>query len=475
MSEAPSRPPRQALGRPLARPRRPRGQRPLGRAPGHRRRRPAVVVKSYADGSRTSWARERVGLAVAGPLGLAPRLLGGRRPTRTLVVMEDLGTAPSVADHLLGSDPAAPTRRWSPGRPTLGRLHAAHPRRPVPRAARPSPTADGGRGGRGAHRPVPRRRDGSLDEATADWAAQRRGARARPEPPDVRALACAARRRRATTRSARPTSAPTTTCCIGDGCRLIDFEWSEVRHPAWDAAYLTVPWPTCWCSWRIPRRSPPGRSTPTGTRGAEGIAVRRAPTPFAGRRRAAPGCAGRWSRCRGRWRTRCARTSTPATRGAPSPGRACSTASAWSRIRHRPRPAFAGEVARAHPAAVGRSRAARSPRRTAEARSRLAACPSTTSSPARATSPTVWRRPRRGGCSGRSAWATTTSPSRRSASRRRGTRSRPATCRSTGWPRPSRTACTPRAATRSSSAPSRSPTASPWATRACTSRWSPAR
>ena len=28
-----------------------------------------------------------------------------------------------------------------------------------------------------------------------------------------------------------------------------------MRHPAWDAAYLTVPWPTCWCSWRIPDAS----------------------------------------------------------------------------------------------------------------------------------------------------------------------------------------------------------------------------
>jgi hypothetical protein len=40
-----------------------------------------------------------------------------------------------------------------------------------------------------------------------------------------------------------------------DACRLIDFEWAEVRHPAWDAAYLSVPWPTCWCSWRIPDAS----------------------------------------------------------------------------------------------------------------------------------------------------------------------------------------------------------------------------
>jgi hypothetical protein len=33
---------------------------------------------------------------------------------------------------------------------------------------------------------------------------------------------------------------------------LVDFEGAEFRHIAWDAAYLTVPWPSCWCSWRIP-------------------------------------------------------------------------------------------------------------------------------------------------------------------------------------------------------------------------------
>ena len=38
-----------------------------------------------------------------------------------------------------------------------------------------------------------------------------------------------------------------------------------------------------------------------------------------------------------------------------------------------------------------------------------------------------------------------------------------------------RTACTAPAASRWSSARSRSPTASPWATRACTTRWCPAR
>lgn len=29
------------------------------------------------------------------------------------------------------------------------------------------------------------------------------------------------------------------------GLRLIDFEGATVAHPAWDVAYLCVPWPSC--------------------------------------------------------------------------------------------------------------------------------------------------------------------------------------------------------------------------------------
>jgi hypothetical protein len=32
---------------------------------------------------------------------------------------------------------------------------------------------------------------------------------------------------------------------------LIDFEGAEWRPIAWDVAYLTVPWPSCWCAWRM--------------------------------------------------------------------------------------------------------------------------------------------------------------------------------------------------------------------------------
>jgi hypothetical protein len=37
----------------------------------------------------------------------------------------------------------------------------------------------------------------------------------------------------------------------GSGVRLLDFEFAVWRHVAWDAAYLTVPWPTCWCAWSL--------------------------------------------------------------------------------------------------------------------------------------------------------------------------------------------------------------------------------
>lgn len=37
-----------------------------------------------------------------------------------------------------------------------------------------------------------------------------------------------------------------------EGMVLFDFEGAQYRHVAWEMAYLTVPWPTCWCSWAIP-------------------------------------------------------------------------------------------------------------------------------------------------------------------------------------------------------------------------------
>src|SRR3546814_15672777 len=42
---------------------------------------------------------------------------------------------------------------------------------------------------------------------------------------------------------------------LPDGvAHLMDFEFAEVRHPAWDAAYLTLPWQTCWFAWQVSKR-----------------------------------------------------------------------------------------------------------------------------------------------------------------------------------------------------------------------------
>jgi len=39
---------------------------------------------------------------------------------------------------------------------------------------------------------------------------------------------------------------------VGDRLALIDYEGAQWRNVAWDVAYLQVPWPTCWCCWRMP-------------------------------------------------------------------------------------------------------------------------------------------------------------------------------------------------------------------------------
>jgi hypothetical protein len=208
------------------------------------------VVKGYGAGSRTSWARERVGVGAAGRVGVAPRLLAAPADP-PLVVMEDLGSAPSVADHLLGTDPAAAGEALVAWAVALGRLHAGTH---AGQAAMARSFADAEAEAVAAGDDPVDRFDagvgGSLDKATAEWdtVADELGI---PGPPDVAALAAAL------AVSDHHALSPADTCpdnnlLLEDGCRLIDFEWSEVRHPAWDAAYLSVPWPTCWCSWRIP-------------------------------------------------------------------------------------------------------------------------------------------------------------------------------------------------------------------------------
>jgi len=209
-----------------------------------------VVVKSYVGGSLGSWARERVGLGVAGSVGVAPRLLATVADP-PLVVMEDLGTASDVAEHLLGSDPLTADDALLAWARSLGTLHA---RTHADRAAIATAFAEAE--GAVLDEPVDRFHAGvagSTDQATRDWAADAE-ALGIDGPPDVGALAAVLADPEHHALSPADVC-PDNNLLLPDGCRLIDFEWAEVRHPAWDAAYLAVPWPTCWCSWRIPDAS----------------------------------------------------------------------------------------------------------------------------------------------------------------------------------------------------------------------------
>lgn len=145
-------------------------------------------VRRVSDGARTlvlkehlqeseGWVRESAALSVLPPSAPAPRLIASRSAPPA-VALSDAGSGGSVADALLGDDPARAAdavAAWARAVATLHRVSA---------------------GSREAFRDALAARAGDLV--------------------------------------------------------LIDFEAAEWRSVAWDVAYLTVPWPSCWCAWRLP-------------------------------------------------------------------------------------------------------------------------------------------------------------------------------------------------------------------------------
>ena len=202
----------------------------------------SLIVKEFTTADE-GWVRESAALTVLPTSVRAPRLVAadGRPP---IVVMTDAGAGPSVAGALLGTDPGAAADAVVAWAATIGELHretagsraafrAALDDRagdlPVAESTMPAFLAEAATviassaGELGVAVP-----DGALDELrTLD---DRLGVAALT-PSD----AC-----------------PDNNVFTGDGLVLIDFEGAQWRPVAWDVAYLTVPWPSCWCSWRIP-------------------------------------------------------------------------------------------------------------------------------------------------------------------------------------------------------------------------------
>jgi Ser/Thr protein kinase RdoA (MazF antagonist) len=209
----------------------------------------AVVVKTYPreDDGPGSFAAEAAGLALAGGSGLAPRLLAADAATLT-VVMSDLGTAPSLADLLLdGQAPAAARAAgtalvdWAAA---LGRL-AAH-----------------GAGRAAEHAGLLAGYGGLPESGYVAMLGERiRDTAERAAVLGVTAPAgLAAELRQLTDLAGSPEHrvfspgdvCPDNNLVTPAGVRFLDFE-AAGYHPVFlDAAYLRMPFSSCWCVFALP-------------------------------------------------------------------------------------------------------------------------------------------------------------------------------------------------------------------------------
>ncbi|TMM35616.1 MAG: hypothetical protein E6F99_18995, partial [Actinobacteria bacterium] len=205
-----------------------------------------LILKEYRQPG-DGWVRESAALSVMPRGAPAPRLVA-ERATPSAVAMSDAGPGGSVADALLGDDPvraSAAVVAWATAIGTMHRVTTGL-REPFRQAL----TA------RNGYRPVAESAVVTRLDTVARNMARHCAELGIDVPPDAFAQlrALAVRLDGAGAAALTPADAcPDNNVFTGDGLVLIDFEGAEWRHVAWDVAYLTVPWPSCWCSWRIPR------------------------------------------------------------------------------------------------------------------------------------------------------------------------------------------------------------------------------
>jgi hypothetical protein len=207
--------------------------------------RSSLIVKQY-ESAGEGWVRESAALSVMPRHVRAPRVVAAGAGPPVLII-EDLGAGPSVADALLGDDPRAAEdglRAWATA---IAGLHSAT--RETRDAFRAALVARQGEVPIGESR-VPVDIDVAVRVLDRECAALgvRSPAGAMDELRGLAAQLSGSGLAALTPADACPDNNVTTP----DGLVLVDFEGAQWRHIAWDVAYLQVPWPTCWCSWRLP-------------------------------------------------------------------------------------------------------------------------------------------------------------------------------------------------------------------------------
>ncbi len=205
-----------------------------------------LIVKRYAQWGE-GWVRETAALSVLpGGLG-APALLAAAADP-PLLITTDAGADGSLADALMGDDPARAgelLRAWA--RALAGVHTATRDSRAAFRAALEARRADA---------PV---HDTAMGPAVEDAVRVLDRVCASVGVPvpagaleELRELNHRLGPDGAITALTPADTCPDDNAVTAGGLVLVDYENAQWRHVAWDVAYLRVPWPTCWCCWRIP-------------------------------------------------------------------------------------------------------------------------------------------------------------------------------------------------------------------------------
>jgi hypothetical protein len=205
-----------------------------------------VIVKAYPPtaAGASSFAAEAAGLEIASGSGLTPDLLAVDQRLQT-VVMNDLGVGGSLADALLGNSAEAAQSALLTWAAACGQLSgAAGPRRAAFDAAQARYLAG---------RPDERHGAGLPGRVLAAAAQAAKIGVSPPAGLDAELAQVAA----AAVADQYAVFSPGDVCpdnnmLISDGIRFIDFEEAGFHCAFLDAAYIRMPFSTCWCVFRLP-------------------------------------------------------------------------------------------------------------------------------------------------------------------------------------------------------------------------------
>jgi hypothetical protein len=211
-----------------------------------------LVVKRYVEPGRSeSFVREAVSYQLFTALSADERMcpeLYAHDAVAGVIVIEDLGRAPTLADKLLGDDARGAERALLSWARSLGRMHATTAGREPDFDAlmrRLSATTKVKGDPLAVNGPAAIER---LPQLLEDALGVHTPAHVFERAERTRWLLATSRHR-----GFSPSDlCPDNNLITSRGVRFLDFEGGCVRNIMLDAAYLRVPFPSCWCAFALP-------------------------------------------------------------------------------------------------------------------------------------------------------------------------------------------------------------------------------